>query len=74
MRHGAVEVDPARLRGNPPLSELGRGQARALGARLRETRFDRCLVSPLVRAQETARLLLEGRDVPCETHACLAEG
>jgi probable phosphoglycerate mutase len=35
---------------------------------------DRCLVSPLVRAQETARLLVEGRDIPLETHACLAEG
>ena len=26
------------------------------------------------RAQETARLLVEGRDIPIETHACLAEG
>ncbi len=27
-----------------------------------------------MRAQETARLLVEGRDLPLETHACLAEG
>jgi probable phosphoglycerate mutase len=74
VRHGAVEVDAARLRGNPPLSELGRTQAHELAQRLRETRFDRCLVSPLVRAQETARLLVEGRGIPTETHACLAEG
>jgi len=74
VRHGAVEVDAARLRGNPPLSELGRGQARELARRLRETEFGLCLVSPLVRAQETARLLVEGRGIPLETHACLAEG
>jgi broad specificity phosphatase PhoE len=74
VRHGAVEHDAARLRGDPPLSELGRGQARALAERLRDTHFDRCLVSPLVRAQETAQLLTFGRAIPLETHACLAEG
>ena len=57
-----------------PLSEAGRSQARALAERLHPLRFDLCLVSPLLRAQETARLLVEGRAIPTETHACLAEG
>jgi probable phosphoglycerate mutase len=69
-----VEVDAGFMRGNPPLSEGGRARARALAARLRELDFEVCLVSPLRRAQETARLLLEGRAIPMETHACLAEG
>ena len=69
-----MERDAARLRGDPALSEHGRAQARALGFRLRETSFDVCLVSPLRRAQQTARLLVEGRAIPTETHACLSEG
>lgn len=69
-----MERDAARLRGDPALSEHGRAQARALGFRLHETSFDVCLVSPLLRAQETARLLVEGRAIPTETHDCLAEG
>lgn len=74
VRHGEVEVDAGFLRGDPPLSDAGRAQARALAARLRELRFDVCLVSPLLRAQETARILLNGLAIPIETHACLAEG
>lgn len=74
VRHGAVaEADV--LRGNPPLSDTGRGQAEALAARLAPLRFDRCLVSPLARAQETARILVARRaGLTLETHACLAEG
>lgn len=73
VRHAAVE-QAAVLRANPPLSEQGRAQARALAARLAPIRFDRCLVSPLARAQETARALVDGRGLTLETHACLAEG
>jgi broad specificity phosphatase PhoE len=73
VRHGAVD-EAAVLRANPQLSEAGRAQAEALSARLAPIRFDRCLVSPLVRAQETARALVAGRGLALETHACLAEG
>jgi broad specificity phosphatase PhoE len=74
VRHGAVEPNDAALRADPPLSALGRAQAEALAARLAPLPFDRCFVSPLRRAQETARALLTGRNVAAETHACLAEG
>jgi probable phosphoglycerate mutase len=74
VRHGEVEVDAGYIRGDPPLSEGGLAQARALAGRLRALEFDVCLVSPLRRAQETARLLGEGRAIPTETHDCLAEG
>ncbi|MGH2901433.1 MAG: histidine phosphatase family protein, partial [Solirubrobacteraceae bacterium] len=60
--------------GDPPLTDAGRAQARALGERHAAARFDVCFASPLARAAETARLLLAGRDVEIRTHACLAEG
>lgn len=41
-----------------PLSEVGIGQAEALGHRLRELRIDRAVASPLGRAAQTARLAL----------------
>lgn len=40
------------------LSPVGIGQAEALGRRLRETRIDRAVASPLSRAQRTAELAL----------------
>ena len=73
VRHGAVEESPAP-RADPPLSAAGRAQAQALAARLAAVRFDRCFVSPLARAQETARLLVTDRKLALETHACLKEG
>ncbi|MEC3915246.1 histidine phosphatase family protein [Nocardia sp. CDC160] len=49
-----------------PLSELGRGQAAALGKRLAAEGypFDLVLSSPYVRARETARIALEFLDCP----------
>lgn len=41
-----------------PLSPVGEGQARALGARLRDVRIDRAVASPLSRARTTAELAL----------------
>jgi broad specificity phosphatase PhoE len=47
------------------LSEIGRAQARALGARLAIERIDAAYASPLSRARETARLVAgpHGREV-----------
>jgi len=39
-----------------PLTESGRGRARALAEKLRERAFDRVITSPLSRAAETAKL------------------
>jgi len=74
VRHGEVELGAAQRLGDPPLSDAGRAQARAQAQRLAATHFDVCFASPLLRAAETARLLVAGRDVAIETHACLAEG
>jgi probable phosphoglycerate mutase len=74
VRHGATEEFAARRYGDHALSEAGREQTDALAERLREMRFDACLVSPLLRAQETAERLMRGQRIPLQTHACLAEG
>jgi broad specificity phosphatase PhoE len=74
VRHGAVGPAQAERRADPPLSAQGRAQAEALAARLAGVDFVRCFVSPLARAQETARVLCAGRALTLETHACLAEG
>jgi probable phosphoglycerate mutase len=74
VRHGAVEEGPVGPRADPPLSAAGRAQAQALAARLAGVRFDRCFASPLVRAQETALLLVTDRKLALETYVCLKEG
>ncbi|HEY6065130.1 MAG TPA: histidine phosphatase family protein [Thermoanaerobaculia bacterium] len=60
VRHGATVVGGEdRFAGETdvPLSETGREQARALGARLAAERLDAVYASPLGRAVETARLI-----------------
>ena len=68
VRHGATLVGGEdRFAGETDvaLSEIGREQARALGARLAAERLDAVYASPLARARETARLIAEshGREV-----------
>jgi probable phosphoglycerate mutase len=68
-RHGESELSAkALVNGDPgvacPLTELGRGQARALGAALADERIDLCVVTEFERVRETAALALAGRDVP----------
>ena len=54
------EADPEFPRGDPPLSPLGRAQARLLGARLRERRFRGTIFSsPYYRTAETANLMAQ---------------
>lgn len=47
--------------------------AREAGKRYREIHFDICYCSPLIRAKETAELVLEGRTVPIVTDDRLME-
>ena len=49
-----------------PLNEAGREQAKALAGRLEGIEFDRILSSPLVRAQETAKIVAGDRTVETE--------
>jgi broad specificity phosphatase PhoE len=67
--HSVLNVE-GRVNGDPaipvPLSPDGRDQAKLLGAQLAHLRIDLCVCSRFPRAQETARLALEGRDVPFE--------
>jgi broad specificity phosphatase PhoE len=59
LRHGETERSITRRhtgRTDIPLTEEGRRQAKRLGARLAREQFALVLVSPLKRAQETARL------------------
>lgn len=75
-RHGESEGNVKRLFygvTDLALTERGRAQARELGEKLAGIHIDRCFVSPLSRADETARLALAGRDVPIVTRRELIE-
>lgn len=68
-RHGESERSVDGLTNGDPavrvgLTETGREEARRLGAELRGDPIDLCVTSEFERAQETADLALEGRDVP----------
>jgi len=76
IRHGKTDWNlEYRLQGrtNIPLNDEGRKMATEAGIELRDIHFDVCYSSPLDRAFETARLLLEGRDVPIITDDRLIE-
>ena len=58
---GRVNADPAR---DPGLTPRGEEQARALGRQIAALEIELVVTSRFPRAQSTARLALEGRDVP----------
>lgn len=63
MRHGAVSYFPDSGVADPdtvPLTEEGRSQAAAAGSALRGVPIDRVLTSGMLRAEETARIVLAG--------------
>ena len=67
MRHGKTDWNLLhKLQGKTdiPLNDMGRQMARGARERYKDIHFDVCYCSPLVRARETAKLVLEGRDVP----------
>ena len=76
MRHGRTDWNVHhKLQGRTdiPLNEEGRKMARAAHDEYLDTHFDICYCSPLVRAKETAEILLEGRNVPIVTDDRLME-
>jgi len=76
LRHAETEWnEQKRLQGNQDsaLTERGRAQANALRQALQQLHFDRAYVSPLLRARETLRILLQGRDIETVVADNLAE-
>ncbi|HYZ16532.1 MAG TPA: histidine phosphatase family protein [Candidatus Acidoferrum sp.] len=66
VRHGRTEWNAnRRFQGHTdiPLDDEGRAQATALGALLRDERIDLAVSSDLVRAAETARIVLGSREI-----------
>ena len=68
LRHGQTtwNADGNRYAGatDVPLTELGIQQAKQGSARIRDIEFDAVFCSGMSRALETAKLVLDGRDVP----------
>jgi len=67
MRHGRTDWnDACKLQGRTdiPLNEAGRHMAQEAAERYRDIPFDVCFCSPLIRARETAEIVLKGRDLP----------
>ena len=67
IRHGRTDWnDRHKLQGQTdiPLNEEGRKMAEAAAVEYKDVHFDVAFCSPLIRAKETAEILLKGRDIP----------
>lgn len=67
IRHGKTDWNEKRkLQGRTDiaLNEEGRLMAEKAGEEYREVHFDICYCSPLIRAKETAQLILKDRNIP----------
>lgn len=67
LRHGQTEWNrQGRMQGatDIPLNDTGRDQARAAAGRLTDTRVDRIIASPMLRAAETADIVAATKDLP----------
>ncbi len=76
VRHGETDWNKVRrVQGHSdiPLNEYGKYLARETGKGLANVHFDLAYTSPLVRARETAELILEGRRVPIIAHEKIKE-
>lgn len=76
LRHGQTELSGERRysgRGDVPLTDVGRQQAKAAAARLSTMEFAAVLASPLGRAQQTAAEVASASGHTVETHDGLVE-
>ena len=76
IRHGKTDWNVRhKLQGRTdvPLNAEGRQMAETARAEYQNIHFDICFCSPLVRARETAEILLKGRNIPILTDDRLAE-
>lgn len=67
IRHGKTDWNELhKIQGQTdiPLNDNGRRMAKEAAERYRDINFDICYCSPLIRAKETADILLRGRDIP----------
>ena len=67
MRHGKTDWNLRhKLQGKTDihLNDMGIKMAREAKERYKDVNFDICYCSPLMRARETAALVLEGRNIP----------
>lgn len=67
MRHGRTDWNVLKkLQGRTdiPLNDEGRAMTQNARTEYQDIHFDVCYCSPLVRATETARIFLEGREIP----------
>ena len=67
MRHGKTDwnvIHKLQGRTDIPLNDEGRDMAKAAGKEYQNINFDVCYCSPLIRAKETAEIVLQGRNVP----------
>ena len=76
IRHGKTDWNERhKLQGRTdiPLNEEGRKMADDAREEYRDVHFDICFCSPLIRARETAEILLRDRDIPIQTDDRLME-
>ena len=76
IRHGKTDWnDRHKLQGRTdiPLNDEGRRMAEAAREEYLDVHFDICFCSPLIRARETAEILLRGRNIPILTDDRLME-
>lgn len=76
IRHGETDWNKARkVQGHAdiPLNEYGRHLAEETAEGLKEVPFDLAYTSPLVRAKETAEIILKGRQIPLFEHQGIME-
>ncbi len=78
VRHGETALNAKGVmqgRLNEPLNENGRALAALTGKAIKGVHFDRCISGPLIRAEETARIILResGNPIPIETDDRITE-
>ena len=76
IRHGKTDWNVRhKLQGRTdiPLNEEGRQMAETARKEYRDVHFDICFCSPLIRAKETAEILLRDRNIPILTDDRLME-
>ena len=76
MRHGRTDWNNKhKLQGRTdiPLNEEGRAMAEKAHDEYKDVHFDVCFCSPLIRAKETAEIVLRGREIPIITDERIRE-